>query len=121
MVSSFEDLDVYQKAFSISVVIHKETLNFPKIEQYSLANQIRRASKSVCANLAEGYAKQYFSNAEYKQFVVIAMGSANEMMVWIDYCAALGYIDNETRILWRQEYVSIAKMLNSLCKSIRDR
>ncbi|MGB0720531.1 MAG: four helix bundle protein, partial [Bdellovibrionales bacterium] len=54
---TFKDLLVYQKSFAIATAIHKSTLTFPKIEQYALADQMRRASKSVCANIAEGFGK----------------------------------------------------------------
>jgi four helix bundle protein len=57
-VSSFEDLEVFQRAYRVSLEIHEQSLRFPKIEQYALADQVRRASKSICANIAEGFAKQ---------------------------------------------------------------
>jgi len=50
VVRSFHDLDVYQKAYQLSLDIHKATLGFPKLEQFALADQMRRASKSICAN-----------------------------------------------------------------------
>ena len=65
-VESFEDLDVFQRAYKVSLEIHKASLEFPKVEQYGLADQVRRASKSICANLAEGYGKRRSSVAEFK-------------------------------------------------------
>jgi len=91
-IRNVRDLDVYQKAFEISLTLHTASLDFPKIEQYALADQMRRASKSICANLAEGFAKQYDSNAEYRRFISIAIGSANETLVWLDYADRLGYL-----------------------------
>lgn len=79
-----------------------------------MADQIRRASKSICSNLAEGFAKQKSSKAEFKRFVVIALGSANEMLVWVKYCLELGYVDQGKHDLWAAEYTSICKMLNAL-------
>lgn len=111
-IRSVTDLDVYQKAFEVSVTLHKLTLGFPKIEQYALGDQMRRASKSICANLAEGFARQYESNAEYKRFISMATGSANEMLVWLDYAARLDYLDDAEN--FRAEYESICKMLRSL-------
>jgi len=113
LVSTFEDLDVWKKAFAVSVLIHRASLEFPKIEQYALADQIRRASKSVCANIAEGFAKQKVSKAEFKRFLIMAMGSANEMLVWLRYCSELGYITPENYQNWYAEYSSICKMINS--------
>jgi four helix bundle protein len=63
--------------------IHRISLQFPQIEQYGLADQIRRASKSICANLAEGFGKQSQSTAEFKRYIQISIDSADEMRVWI--------------------------------------
>jgi four helix bundle protein len=93
-------------------------LAFPAIEQYALADQIRRASKGICANLAEGFGKQGHSKAEFKRFVHMAIGSADEMRVWLRYCLDLGYIDEMTWQRWRDEYEAIAKMLTGLSKSL---
>src|SRR5690349_16634272 len=108
---SFEDLDVFKKAYRISLEIHKATLKFPDIEQRSVADQIRRASKSVCANIVEGFAKQVHSKAEFRRFVMNALGSSDEMRMWIRYCLDLGYIDEQTWQRWRDEYHAISKML----------
>ena len=62
-VKSFEDLEVFQRAYRLSLEVHKLSLGFPSIEQQGLADQLRRASKSICANLAEGFGKQRRSAA----------------------------------------------------------
>ena len=54
----FEDLDVFRRAYALSLEVHRASLGFPRIEQFALADQIRRASKSICANIAEGFGKQ---------------------------------------------------------------
>ena len=113
-IRDVEDLTVYQKAYSISLEIHRASLLFPKIEQFALADQMRRASKSICANLAEGFGKQSGSTAEFKRFLMMAMGSADEMRVWVKYSEDLGYIPAKQAIAWRAEYQVIAKMLNGL-------
>jgi four helix bundle protein len=113
-VSSFEDLEVFQRAYRASLEIHKASLQFPKIEQYAMADQIRRASKSICANIAEGFAKQRRSSAEYRRYLLMAIGSADEMRVWVRYCLDLSYIDGATASRWRDEYIVIAKMLQSI-------
>ena len=110
-VSSFEDLEVFQRAYQVSLEIHRESLGFPKIEQFALADQIRRASKSICANIAEGFGKQRGSSAEYRRYLLMAIGSADEMQVWIRYCLDLDYIDEATSLRWRDEYIAVAKML----------
>ena len=113
-VRSFEDLEVFKRAYRISIEVHQQSLKFPSIEQRALGDQIRRASKSICANLAEGFGKQRQSKAEFKRYLRIAVGSADEMRVWVRYCLDLGYIDEETWQRWRDEYHEIAKMLQGL-------
>ena len=110
-VSRFEDLEAFKKAYVISLEIHKASLEFPKLEQYGLADQMRRASKSICANIAEGFGKQSQSRAEFARYVQIAIGSADEMRVWIRYCLDLGYISQADWQRWREAYEEIAKML----------
>ncbi len=58
MIGSFEELEAFKRAYRISLEIHRASLEFPQIEQRALADQIRRASKSICANIAEGFGKQ---------------------------------------------------------------
>ena len=113
-IRDVEDLTVYGKAYAVSLEIHRASLAFPKIEQYALADQMRRASKSVCANLAEGFGKQSISKPEFKRYVLMAMGSADEMRVWVRYSQDLGYISGKQADVWRNEYQTIAKMLNGL-------
>ena len=85
MITSFEDLEVFQRAYKLSLEIHRLSLEFPQREQYGLGEQIRRASKSICANIAEGFAKQGFSVAEFKRYLAIAFGSSDESLDTILY------------------------------------
>ena len=114
VVRSFEDLEVYQRAYKLALELHRASLNFPKIEQYALADQVRRASKSVCANLAEGFARQRSSSADFHRFVVLAIGSSDEMKVWLKFCSDLGYIGIDDVTHMRSEYSEIARMLHGL-------
>lgn len=115
---TFRDLDVYAKAFEISLTVHKASLTFPKIEQYALADQIRRSSKSICANIAEGFAKQQSSKADFKRFLLMALGSAHEMQVWTDYARELGYIDDPAAQNWSVAYDAITRMLQTLISKL---
>jgi four helix bundle protein len=116
-IRAFEDLEVFQRAYKLSLEIHRASLTMPAIEQYALADQLRRASKSICVNLAEGFAKQSYSTAEFKRFLQMSIGSADEMRVWTRYCHDLGYVDQATWLRWRDEYQEIAKMLQGLYRS----
>ena len=117
-LSSFEDLEVFQRAYRVSLELHQASLRFPRIEQYhGLAEQIRRASKSICGNIAEEFGKQRRSSAEFKRYLLMAIGSADEMQVWLRYCSDLGYADQKTCDGWRDEYRQVARMLQGLYTS----
>lgn len=118
-VRSFDDLDVFKRAYALSLCIHRASLDFPKVEQFAMADQVRRASKSICANIAEGFARQRDSSAEFRRFLTMAIGSAEEMQVWVRYCRDLGYVGERQSDEWRQEYKEIAKMLRGLRRSWR--
>ena len=67
-VSRVEDLEVFRRAYRVSLEVHRVSLEFPRIEQLALADQIRRASKSICANLAEGFGRQSWSKPSSAAF-----------------------------------------------------
>jgi four helix bundle protein len=86
----FKDLIVYQKAFEQACTIFTITLTFPKEEKYSLTDQIRRSSRSVCANLAEAYRKRDY----HKHFLLKltdCMGENSETLVWLDFSLNFKY------------------------------
>lgn len=114
VVRSFEDLEVYQRAYRLALELHKFSLEFPRIEQFALADQIRRASKSVCANIAEGFARQRSSSADFQRFIVMALGSSDEMKVWLSFCADLGYVTATDVKRMRDDYSIVARMLHGL-------
>ena len=113
-VVSFEDLEVFQRAYRLSLVVHRKSLEMPKIEQHALGDQMRRASKSICSNIAEGYGRQKQSKAEFRRFVWMTIGSADEMRVWARYAPDLGYVDEPLWLEWRDEYQIISKQLQAL-------
>ncbi len=117
-VRSFEDLEVFQRSYKLSLEVHSASLTWPREEQYGLADQVRRASKSVPVNVAEGFGKQSVSGKEFRRYLTIAVGSADEMRVWCRYCLDLGYIDEAVWHRWRDEYQAIARMLQGLSKSL---
>src|SRR6202030_1955843 len=112
-----EDLEVFQRAYRLSLEVHRASLEFPRIEQYALADQLRRASKSICANLAEGFAKQSGSAAEYRRYLMVAIGSSDETRLWLRYCVDLGYIEEVAGRRWMADYVEISKRLQGLYAS----
>ncbi len=117
-VVSFEDLEVFQRAYRVSLEIHRASLRFPAVEQRALADQIRRASKSICANIAEGYGRQKRSKPEFRRFLQMAIGSSDEMRVWLRYALDLDYIDEPMWRQWREQYQTITRMLQSLADKL---
>ena len=115
-----EDLDVFRRAYQLSLEVHRASLDFPRIEQFALADQVRRACKSICANLAEGFGRQQQSKPEFRRFLMMALGSADEMQVWIMYCRDLGYIAADSAERWQSEYREIARMLSGLYRGGSD-
>lgn len=120
MVKTFKDFDVYQKAYQIALIVHSTTQNFPAKEQYELASQMRRASKSICANIAEGFAKHHAFPNEFKRFLQISLGSSDEMLVWIDFSRDLGYLSSEQHQALYKVYSEISKMLFTLYRNWKD-
>ncbi|QND68182.1 four helix bundle protein [Mesorhizobium loti] len=113
------DLEVYKRAYAVSLDVHRTTLAFPKIEQYALADQLRRSSKGICANLAEGFAKQTHSKPEFARFISMAMGSCSEVDTWISYTFDLGYISQAQLDEWLQSYAHIYGMLVNLREKLK--
>jgi four helix bundle protein len=116
--SSAKDLEVFKHAYALSLKVHQLSLTFPKSEQYNLADQLRRSSKSICSNLVEGFAKQVNSKREFARYVIISLGSCNEVLLWLDYAQDLGYLPVETSQDWQKSYAEVAKMLNRLYQAL---
>ena len=116
--SGVADLQVFQRAYAISLEVHRASLLLPRIEQFALADQLRRASKSICGNVAEGFAKRAYSQAEFKRFLLMALGSSDEMQIWSRYVADLGYIEPQLAAKWQAEYREISAMLNGLLQKV---
>ena len=93
------------------------TETFPKEEIYGLTSQIRRAATSIPLNIAEGYAKRE-SQAEFKRYIQIALGSSDEVQVLLDFAKDLSYIEEEKYGKAQTAYKEISKMLNGFSKSI---
>ncbi len=109
------DLDVFRKAYALSLDLHRASLDFPRIEQYGgLADQLRRASKSVCAAIVEGQGRQSASAREFGRYLVMAVGSAEETRLWLRYAVDLGYLDEAQGEAWRDECGHVIRMLQGL-------
>ncbi|MBI1309573.1 MAG: four helix bundle protein [Proteobacteria bacterium] len=116
MFVSYRQLDVYRRAYRMALGLHKVSLKLPQIEQYAgVADQMRRASKSVCSNLAEGLSKNA-SKVEERRFLGLSLGSCEEMQVWLEFGVDLEYWPRKKYESWAEEYREIAKMIQALMK-----
>lgn len=105
-----KDLQVYKLAFQAAVEIYHVSKSFPTEEKYSLTDQIRRSSRSVCANTAEAFRKRRYP----KSFVVKlsdAEAEAAETQVWLDFSLEFNYIDKEKHALLYDKYDHILSQL----------
>ncbi len=116
-IRSFRDLKVWKEAHQFVLNIYKITSEFPKIELYGLTSQIRRASSSIPANIAEGFGR--FSTKEYIQFLIIARGSLEEVNYFLILSKDLTYITETNYQLLSKQTDNIGKMINGLINSLR--
>jgi four helix bundle protein len=100
-IRSHRDLDVYRKAFDTSMTLFQLSKTFPKEETYSLTDQIRRSSRSVCANLAEAWRKRRYE-AAFIGRLSDAEAEAAETQVWLEFAVKCTYVDPDAaRPLYR--------------------
>ena len=109
-IQQHTDLLVYKKAFEAAMLIFRVSKEFPKEEVYSLTNQIRRSSRSVCANLAEAWRKRR-SKAAFIAKLSDAESEAAETQVWIDFAMECSYLNGESALSLNKSYEEILRML----------
>jgi len=115
-IKHFRDLEVYKKAFMAAMKIYEISKGFPKDETYSLINQIRRSSRSVCSNLAESWRKRRYK-AVFRNKITDAMQEASETQSWLEFSFACKYINKDLFNNLDSEYEEIIAMLNGMEKN----
>ena len=106
----YRDLKVFQLSYQLALEIHQVSKEYPKEEKYALTDQIRRSSRSVPANIAEGWKKRRYQ----KMFVsklVDAAGEAGETEVWLDFSRDFGYISKSQYTQLMENYDEVNRML----------
>jgi four helix bundle protein len=116
-VRNFEDLEVWRLAHTLTVDLHRLTKAFPRDEIFGLTSQIRRASGSIGANLAEGCGR--WGEVELARYVQIAMGSASELHNHLRLARDLDYLAEADYQITLSALTSIRKMLTSLLQTLR--
>jgi len=105
-ITKHRDLEIYVKAFDASMEIFHASKSFPKEETYSLTDQMRRSSRSACANLAEAWRKRRY-NAAFVAKLSDCEGEAAETQVWIEYAVKCEYLDRDRAAVLYQIYDEI--------------
>jgi four helix bundle protein len=93
-IENHTDLEAYQKVFTAAMQIFELSRSFPKEETYSLTDQIRRSSRSVCANIAEAWRKRRYE-AMFISKLADAEGEAAETQVWLEFAVGCKYLKRD--------------------------
>jgi four helix bundle protein len=104
------ELEVYKKSFDSAMNVFERSKSFPKEETYSLTDQIRRSSRSVCANLAEAWRKRRYE-AAFVAKLSDSESEAAETQVWLEFAVKCGYLDRDAAAQMYQTYDEILRML----------
>jgi four helix bundle protein len=113
----FRQIKVWEKAHSLTLEIYKTTARFPKEELYGLTSQLRRASASIPANIAEGFGRG--GNVELARFLQIGMGSAYEVEYHALLAKDLGFIRTDSHVRLETQIVEVKRMLAALLLKVR--
>jgi four helix bundle protein len=112
MLRGHRDLKVYQLAYKLAMEIFHLSKAFPREEVYSLTDQIRRSSRSVASNIAEGFRKRRYPNMLVSK-LTDSDGEATETQVWLDFAFDCG-LSKENRDRLTAGYEEVGKMLNGM-------
>ena len=115
-MSNFRELKAYTKAYELSIVVFHLSVKFPTEEKFGLTSQIRRSSRSVCSNIAEGYRKRMYP-AHFLSKITDADMENSETGVWIDFAYSCDFIDKETKDQLTIKTEEIGRLLNFMLKN----
>ncbi len=115
-MGSFRDLNVYKKAFQLSMLIFDESKKFPTDEKYVLTSQIRRSSRSVCSNVGEGYRKRIYP-AHFISKCSDADMENSETQVWLDFALSCEYITKEKYNDYLKRSEEIGRMIGHMIEN----
>lgn len=115
-ITSFEDLEVYQRLFDLHLEVHELTMKFPKHEMYELGSQLRRSSNSIPANLAEGWNNRHVNL--YLEGINRSMSELRETLHHLSVGYRKGYYPREKYEDLEQRYGECGKMLRGLERSL---
>jgi four helix bundle protein len=117
-IRTYHDLDVFRESYSAALDVSRLCKCLPAVEQFELGRQLRRAARSIPANIVEGWGKRA-STPEFKRYLQIAIGSCDETRMWLDMSKDEGYISESDCKEVKDRYNRIGAMLTSLWKQWR--
>ena len=112
-INSAKDLKVYQRAYALALKIFKTSKTWPSDEKYALTDQIRRASRSVCSNLREAWAKRRYE-AHFINKLTDSDGENSEVDTWLDFAFDCGYISRSDHSHLTTECKEVGSMIGSM-------
>ena len=112
-IQSYRDLDVFNLAYTLAMEVFRLTAHFPKEERFSLVDQMRRSSRSVCANLVEGFARRRHANV-FKNSLNSSLGESEETKLWLSFSLDCGYLTADDHGRMSIGYEQAAAMLWTL-------
>ncbi len=112
-MGTFKDLIIYKKAFELAMAIFEISKQFPMEEKYSLTDQIRRSSRSVCVNIAEGYRKRMYP-AHFISKITDANMENTETQTWLDFALACKYISEGIYVDLYKQSEETGRLLNHM-------
>ena len=115
-MSTFRDLTVYKKAFELRMEIFHQSKKFPSEEKYSLTDQIRRSSRSVCSSIGEAYRKRKYE-AHFVSKSTDADMENTETRVWLDFALACDYLSDAQWKEFDERAIEIGKLLNHMIEN----
>ena len=115
-ISSAKDLDVYKMAYELAMDIFYESKKWPKEEKYSLTDQIRRSSRSVCSNLREAWAKRKYE-AHFVSKLTDSDGENGETSTWLDFARDCAYLSEDQYARLENKCSRVGAMLGSMIRN----
>jgi four helix bundle protein len=116
LIRQVTDLKVYCLSYSLALDVFDLSKAFPKEELYSLTDQLRRSSRSVAANISEGFGKRKNGNT-FKQYLYNAIGSVEETKTWLDFARDFKYIPEAKANKIKENYTRTGAMLYRLIQN----
>jgi four helix bundle protein len=118
LLNSAKDLKVYKAAYKLAMEIYEISKNWPKEERYSLTDQIRRASRSVCANLRESWAKRRYE-AHFISKLTDVDAENSETDTWLDFALECGYLNKKDHMRLTTQCSEVGSMIGAILKNPR--